>query len=78
MNFSQIFKKITDYDKTPIVLIDYSGSTACRMNFYSDNKINPINFNSVVKEVIDDKEDKPTKLKSKKDKKPILLIITIL
>ena len=72
MNFSQILKKITDYDKTPIVLIDYSGSTYCGMNFYSDNKIDSINFNSKIESESEDEEIKP-KPKSKKDKKPIVL-----
>jgi len=42
MNFSQILENITDYDKTPIVLIDYSGSTNCSMNFYSSKQLNSI------------------------------------
>jgi hypothetical protein len=60
MNFTQILEKITDYDKTPIVLIDYSGSTSSFMNFYSSKQIKPI-FNYKKNIINNNKKDKKPK-----------------
>jgi hypothetical protein len=41
--YEDLFCEITEFDKTPIVLIDYSGSTCSTMGFHSSKIYTKIN-----------------------------------